>query len=70
MVEYNRHKKEGLENLNEQIMKRDDLVEGKPVELSNNYLYVSGISVRGLVIVGYLLYNNCHRISDRWISFV
>ena len=32
------------------------MVEHKPVELSNNHLYISGVSVVGLAIVGYLLY--------------
>ena len=54
MVEYNCHKKEELKRLNEQIIKQDDMVERKPIELSNNYLYISGVSVVG--IAGYLLY--------------
>ena len=33
------------------------MIEHKPVVLSNNYLYISGISVIGLAIGGYLLYN-------------
>ena len=33
------------------------MVERKPVELSNNYLYISGVSVIGLATVRYLLYN-------------
>ena len=57
LVEYNHHKKEELKRLNEQITKQDNMVERKPMELSNNYLYISGVSVVGLVIVGYLLYN-------------
>ena len=36
LVEYNRRKKEELKNLNEQITKQDDMVQCKPVELSNN----------------------------------
>ena len=34
------------------------MVERKPVELSNNHLYISGVSVSvvGLAIVRYLLY--------------
>ena len=34
------------------------MIERKPIELSNNFLYISGISVVGLAIGGYLLYNN------------
>ena len=33
------------------------MVERKPVKLSNTYLYISGVSVVGLTIAGYLLYN-------------
>ena len=43
--------------MNEQVTKQDDMVECKPVELSNNYLYISGVTVVGLAIVGYLFYN-------------
>ena len=56
LVEYNHRKKEELKHLNEQITKQDDMVEWKPVKLSNNYLYISGVSVVGLGIVGYLVY--------------
>ena len=55
LVEYNRLKKEELKNLNKRIMKQDDMVEHKPVEVSNSCLYISGVSVIGLAIVGYLL---------------
>ena len=57
LVEYNHCKKKELKNLNEQITKQDDMIERKPVELSNNYLYISGVRVVGLAIVRYLLYN-------------
>ena len=34
------------------------MIECKPVELSNNYLYISGVNVVGLAaIAGYLLYD-------------
>ena len=39
------------------LQKQDDMIEHKPVELSNNYLYISSVSVVGLAIVGYPLYN-------------
>ena len=55
LVEYNRRKKEELKYLNEQITKQDDTVEHRPIELSNNYLYISGASVVGQAIAGYLL---------------
>ena len=57
LVEYNYRKKEKLKRLNEKITKQDDMMECKPIELSNNYLYISGVSVVGLAIVGYILYN-------------
>ena len=56
LVECNRRKKEELKCLNEHIMKQDDLIERKPMELSNSYLYIYGVSVVGLAISGYLLY--------------
>ena len=45
-----------VRNLNEQITKQDYIVERTPVELSNNYLYISGVSLVGL--------------ENSWISFV
>ena len=58
LVEYNHHKKQELKNLNEQITKQDNMTEHKSEEPSNyNYLYISGVSVVGLAIIGYLLYN-------------
>ena len=36
LVEYNRRKQEVLKCLNERITKQDDMIEHKPVELSNN----------------------------------
>ena len=57
MVEYNNHKKEELKFLNEQITKQDDMVDHKPKSNMNNYVYAGGLSVFGLAICGYLLYN-------------
>ena len=57
LVEYNKRKKEELKHLNEQITKQDDMVEHKPKPNMNNYVYAGGLSVFGLVIGGYLLYN-------------
>ena len=57
LVEYNHSQKEELKCLNERITKQDDMIERKPIEPSNNYLYISGVSVVGLAIGGYLLYN-------------
>ena len=58
LAEYNRRKRQELKNLNEQITKRDNVIEHKPEEPSNNYLYISGVSVVGLAIVRYLCITN------------
>ena len=57
MVEYNKRKKEELKCLNEPITKQDNIAEHKPRPDTNNYVYASGLSVFGLAICGYLLYN-------------
>ena len=57
LVEYNKHKKEELKRLNEQITKQDDIAEHKPKPDTNAYVYVGGLSVFGLAIGGYLLYS-------------
>ena len=62
LVEYNRCKNEELKRLNEQITKQDGMVEYKPKPDMNNYVYVSGLSVLGLAISGYLLYNKFNPI--------
>ena len=56
LVEYNCHKKEELKCLNEQITKQDGMVEQKPRIDTNNYVYVSGLSLFVLAIGGYLLF--------------
>ena len=56
LVEYNKHKKEELKRLNEQIAKRDNIAEHKPRPNMNNYVYAGSLSVLGLAIGGYLLY--------------
>ena len=60
LVEYNRHKKEELKRLNEQITKQDG-IDHKPRSDMNNYVYVSGLSLVGLAIGGYLLYSKFKR---------
>ena len=55
LVEYNKCKKE--ERLKEQITKQDNMVDHKPKSNMNNYVYAGGLSVFGLAICGYLLYN-------------
>ena len=57
LVEYNKHKKEELKWLNEQITKQDDIAELKPRSDTSTYVYASSLSVLGLAISGYLLYN-------------
>ena len=56
LVKYNPCKKEELKCLNEQITKQDG-IEHKPRPDTNNYVYVSALSVFGLAISGYLLYS-------------
>ena len=68
LVKYNRRKKEELKNLNEQITKQDDMVERKPAKVSNNYLYVSCVSVVGLAIVGCLLYKKFKKPEQNLID--
>ena len=43
--------------MNEQITKQDDMADHKPKPNMNNYVYVGSLSVLGLAISGYLLYN-------------
>ena len=58
LVEYNKRKKEELKRLNDQITKQDRMTDHKPKpNTNNNYIFVCGISVLGLAIGGYLLYN-------------
>ena len=53
LVEYNRHKKEELKQLNEQITKQDGMVEHKPRTDANNYIYAGGLSLFALAIALY-----------------
>ena len=57
LVEYNKRKKEELKRLNDRITKQDNIADHKPRPYSNNYVYAGGLSVLGLAIGGYLLYN-------------
>ena len=67
MVEYNRHEKEELKHLNEQITKQD-CMEHKPRTDTNTYVYVSALSVFGLAIGGYLLYNKFKKPEQNLID--
>ena len=68
LVEYNKRKKEELKRLNEQITKQDDMVEHKPKPNMNNYVYAGGLSVFGLAISGYLLYNKFKKQKQNLID--
>ena len=68
LVEYNKRKKEELKRLNEQITKQDDMAEHNPRSDTNTYVYASGLSVLGLVISGYLLYNKFKKQKQNLID--
>ena len=68
LVEYNKRKKEELKCLNEQIMKQDDMIEHKPKPDTNTYVYVSGLSVFGLAINGYLLFSKFKKQKQNLID--
>ena len=68
MVEYNKCKKEELKHLNEQITKQDNIAEHKPKPDTNTYVYVSGLSVFGLAISGYLLYSKFKKQKQNLID--
>ena len=57
LVEYNKRKKEELKRLNEQITKQDNIAEHKLRLDTSTYVYTGSLSVLGLAIGGYLLYN-------------
>ena len=68
LVEYNHHKKEELKRLNEQITKQDNIAEHKPRPHTNVYVYAGGLSVLGLAIGGYLLYNKFKKPERKLID--
>ena len=68
MVEYNKHKKEELKHLNEQITKQDDMVDHKPKPDTSTYVYACGLSVLGLAIGGYLLYSKFKKQKQNLID--
>ena len=43
--------------MNEQITKQDGIAEHKPRSDTNTYVYAGSLSLLGLAISGYLLYN-------------
>ena len=68
LVEYNKHKKEELKWLNEQITKQDNIAEHKPRPDTSTYVYASGLSVLGLAIGGYLLYSKFKKPEQNLID--
>ena len=67
LVEYNRRKKEELKRLNDHITKQDS-IEHKPRPRTNVYVYAGGLSVLGLAIGGYLLYNKFKKPERKLID--
>ena len=67
LVEYNKRKKEELKRLNDQITKQDS-IDQKPKPHTNNYVYAGGLSVLGLAIGGYLLYNKFKKPERKLID--
>ena len=57
-----------LKHLNEQITKQDNMVEHKPVELSNSYLYICGVSVVETARAGCLLCKKFKRNEQNLID--
>ena len=68
LVEYNKCKKEELKHLNEQITKQDDMVDHKPKPDTSTYVYAGSLSVLGLAIGEYLLYNKFKRPEQNLID--
>ena len=68
LVEYNRRKKEELKRLNEQITKQENIADHKPRPDTNVYIYAGGLSVLGLAIGGYLLYNKFKKPERKLID--
>ena len=68
LVEYNKCKKEELKRLNDQITKQDDMVEHKPRPDTSTYVYAGSLSVLGLAIGGYLLYNKFKKQKQNLID--
>ena len=68
LVEYNKCKKEELKRLNDRITKQDNIADHKPKPDTNTYVYVGGLSVLGLTIGGYLLYNKFKKPERKLID--
>ena len=68
LVEYNKRKKEELKRLNDRITKQDNIADHKPRPDTNAYVYAGGLSVLGLAIGGYLLYNKFKKPERKLIN--
>ena len=68
LVEYNKRKKEELKRLNDRITKQDDMADHKPRPHTNAYIYAGGLSMLGLAIGGYLLYNKFKKPERKLID--
>ena len=68
LVEYNKRKKEELKRLNDRITKQDNIADHKPRPHTNAHVYVGGLSVLGLAIGGYLLYNKFKKPERKLID--
>ena len=68
LVEYNKRKKEELKRLNEQITKQDDIAERKHRSDTSTYVYAGSLSVLGLAIGGYLMYNKFKKQKQNLID--
>ena len=67
LVEYNHRKKEELKHLNEHITKQDS-IDHKPRPDTSTYVYAGSLSVLGLAIGGYLLYNKFKKPERKLID--
>ena len=54
--------------MNDQITKQDDMVEHKPRPDTSTYVYAGGLSLLGLAIGGYLLYNKFKKPEQNLID--
>ena len=68
LVEYNKHRKEELKQLNEQITKQDSIAEHKHRPDTSTYVYAGSLSVLGLAIGGYLLYSKFKKQKQNLID--
>ena len=67
LVEYNRHKKEELKRLNDQITKQDS-IDHKTRPDTNTNVYAGSLSVLGLAIGWYLLYSKFKKPERKLID--